>query len=102
MSEWLIYAVPVTGLLVVLVSEDRWQFSQAWISLSFLLYIVMMGLATGIQVPAIRKMVAMRSGTEGAQSLEMQTLGKKAATVSAIVNVLWVVILFLMVFKPGH
>ncbi|HEV2810225.1 MAG TPA: DUF2269 family protein [Acidimicrobiales bacterium] len=97
-----IYAVPILGILLVLLSDDTWKFSEAWISLSFLLYIVMVGLATGIQVPTIRKMVAMRSGSEGAQSLPMQALGKKAATVSAIVNVLWVVILFLMVFKPGH
>ncbi len=97
-----VVAVPILGILLILLSDDTWKFSEAWISLSFLLYIVLMGLATGVQVPAIRKMVAMRSGAEGAQSLEMQALGKKAATVSAIVNVLWVVILFLMVFKPGH
>ncbi len=95
-------AVPILGILLILMSDDTWKFSEAWISLSLLLYIVMMGLATGIQVPAIRKMVAIRSGAQGAQSLEMQALGRKAATVSAIVNVLWVVILFLMVFKPGH
>ena len=95
-------AVPILGILLVLMSDDFWKFSEAWISLSFLLYIVLIGLATGIQVPAIRKMVALRSGTEGAQSMEMQALGKKAAAVGAIVNLLWVVILFLMVFKPGH
>lgn len=95
-------AVPILGILLILMSDDTWKFSEAWISLSFLLYIVLMGLATGIQVPAIRKMVAMRSGAEGAQSLEMQGLGKKAATLSGVVNLLWVAILFLMVFKPGH
>jgi len=95
-------AVPILGILLILMSDDTWKFSEAWISLSFLLYIVLMGLATGIQVPAIRKLVALRSGAQGAQSGEMQALGKKAATVGAIVNLLWVVILVLMVFKPGH
>ena len=95
-------AVPILGTLLILLSDDTWKFSEAWISLSLLLYIVLMGLATGVQVPAIRKMVAQRSGADGAQSIPMQALGKKVATVSAIVNVLWVVILFLMVFKPGH
>ena len=61
-----------------------------------------MGLATGVQVPTVRKIVAMRTGTEGTPSTEMQALGKKAATVGGIVNLLWVAILFLMVFKPGH
>ncbi|HWI04505.1 MAG TPA: DUF2269 family protein [Acidimicrobiales bacterium] len=95
-------AVPILGILLILLSDDTWRFSEAWISLSFLLYFVLMGLATGLQVPTIRKMVAMRAGAEGAQSLEMQAMAKKAATVSAVVNVLWVVILFLMVFKPGR
>ena len=95
-------AVPILGILLILMSEDAIKFSAMWISLSFLLYIVLMGLATGIQVPTIRKMVAMRAGAEGAQSVEMQAMGKKVAMVGAIVNLLWVVILILMVFKPGQ
>ena len=95
-------AVPILGILLILLSDDAWKFSAPWVSLSFLLYIVLMGLATAVQVPAIQKMVALRSGADGAQSGEMQALGKKAATVGAVVNVLWVIILFLMVFKPGQ
>jgi hypothetical protein len=94
--------VPVLGILLILMSDDAIKFSAMWVSLSFLLYIVLMGLATGIQVPTIRKMVAMRAGAEGAASMEVQAMGKKVATVSAVVNVLWVVILILMVFKPGQ
>ena len=95
-------AVPILGILLILMSEDAIKFSAMWVSLSFLLYIVLMGLATGIQVPTIRKMVAMRAGADGATSFEMQRMGKKVATISAVVNVLWVVILILMVFKPGQ
>ena len=96
-----VVAVPILGILLILMSEDTIKFSALWVSLSFLLYFVLMGLATGLQVPTIRKMVAIRAGAEGAQSAEVQAMGKKAATVGAIVNVLWVVILVLMVFKPG-
>ena len=95
-------AVPILGILLILMSEDVIKFSAAWISLSFLLYIVLMGLATGIQVPTIRRMVAMRAGADGASSMEVQAMGKKVATVGAVVNVLWVIILILMVFKPGQ
>ena len=97
-----VYSVPVLGILLIFMSEDAWKFSQAWISLSFLFYIVLVVLAVTVQVPTIRRMVAMRAGTEGAQSFEMQAMGKKVATVSAIVNVLWVLTLVLMVFKPGY
>lgn len=95
-------AVPILGILLILMSEDTIKFSAIWVSLSFLLYIVLMGLATGIQVPTIRKMVALRAGADGAASFEVQAMGKKVATVSAIVNVLWVVVLILMVYKPGQ
>ena len=97
-----VIAVPILGILLILMSEDAIKFSAMWISLSFLLYIVLMGLATGIQVPTIRKMVALRAGAEGANSMEVQAMGRKVATVGAIVNVLWVLILVLMVFKPGQ
>jgi len=75
-SEWLIYAVPVTGLLLVLVSEDRWQFSQAWISLSFLLYIA----AVGVMHAGRKMMPSVRS---------------------AVLNLLVVAVVVLMVTKPG-
>ena len=97
-----VVAVPILGILLILMSEDAIKFSALWITLSFLLYIVLMGLATGIQVPTIRKMVAMRAGADGASSMQVQAMGKKVATVGAIVNVLWVLILILMVFKPGQ
>ena len=95
-------AVPILGILLILMSEDAIKFSAMWVSLSFLLYFVLMGLATGLQVPTIRRMVALRAGAEGAQSAQVQAMGKKVATVGAIVNVLWVLILILMVFKPGQ
>ncbi len=97
-----IYSVPILGILLVLLSDDTWKFSEAWVSLSFLLYIVLLVLAITVQTPTVRKMIALRSGADGAQPLEMQKLGRTAATVGGIVNVLWIIVLFLMVFKPGH
>jgi uncharacterized membrane protein len=97
-----VIAAPLLGILLVFLSDDTWKFSEAWISVSFLLYIVLMGLATGVQVPTIRKIVAMRANAQGGMTAEMAAAGKKVATASAVVNVLWVVILVLMVFKPGH
>jgi uncharacterized membrane protein len=93
-------AVPILGILLIMMSDDLWQFSQAWISLSFLLYIVLMGLATGLQVPTLRKLVALRA--EGGNASQVEALGKRAAAVGAVVNVLWILTLALMVFKPGY
>ncbi|MDQ2827319.1 MAG: DUF2269 domain-containing protein [Actinomycetota bacterium] len=95
-----VYAVPVLGILLILFSNDAWKFSQAWISLSMLLYIVLIVLAIVVQVPANRRMVALQA-EPGASPAEVEALNKKLAMVSGIVNLLWIATLFLMVFKPG-
>ncbi len=97
-----VYTVPILGILLILLSDDAWQFSDTWISLSFLLYIVIIVLAVTVQVPNIRKMIALRSGAEGVQATEVERRAKTAATVGGILNLLWIAILFLMVFKPGN
>ncbi len=96
-----VYSVPVLGILLILLSDDVWKFSDAWISLSFLLYIVILVLAIAVQVPNIRKMIALRTGAEGVRTSEVEARARTSALVGAVLNVLWVVILFLMVFKPG-
>ena len=53
------------------------------------------------QVPNIRKMILLRSGAEGVQTSEVEQRARTAAMVGAILNLLWVAVLFLMVFKPG-
>jgi uncharacterized membrane protein len=96
-----VYTVPVLGILLILLSDDAWQFSDTWISLSFLLYIAIIVLAVTVHVPNIRKMIELRKGTEGVQTTEVERRARTAATVGGVLNLLWIAILFLMVFKPG-
>ncbi len=58
-AEWPIYAVPVLGIVLVLMSEDVFTFSQAWISMSLLLYIVAIGLLHGLHLPTVRRINAL-------------------------------------------
>lgn len=96
-----VYTVPILGILLILLSDDAWQFSDAWVSLSFLLYIALVALAVAVHVPNLRRMIALRSGAEGVQATEVERRARTAAILGGIINVLWIVILFLMVFKPG-
>lgn len=113
-SEWFIYAVPIFGILLVLVSDDVYKFSQAWISLSFLLYLVGIGLSHAVHFPNLHRMNELArqlvagvppdgGGTGGPppQVAELEARGKKAAAVGGILNLLVVAIVFLMVWKPG-
>ncbi len=112
-SEWFIYAVPILGILLILLSDDAWKFSQAWISVSFLLYIVGLGVSHGVHFPNLRRMNALAAellagGPSAAgqgpppQVAELEARGKKAAAVGMFLNLLVVAILFLMVWKPGR
>ena len=113
-SEWFIYAVPVFGILLVLLSDDEIRFSEAWISWSFLLYIVALGITHAVQIPNVRRINqlagelaagaphAAGSGGPPPQVAELDTRGKRAAATGAVLNLITVVILFLMVWQPGR
>jgi uncharacterized membrane protein len=96
-----VYTVPVLGILLVVLSDDQWKFSDPWISLSFLLYIVLVVLMVAVQAPNVRKIIAARRAADGEMTAEAQALARTSAMVGGVINVLWVVVLILMVFKPG-
>jgi len=103
-SEWFIYAVPVLGIVLVLLSEDVFSFSQAWVSASLGLYVVAIGLLHGLHLPTVRRINALleeSSGGSQAQAKELDRLGAKAGAVGGLLNLITVAIIVLMVFKPG-
>jgi uncharacterized membrane protein len=111
-AEYFIYTVPVFGIILILLSDDVIKFSELWVSLSFLLYIVGIGLSHGVLIPTEKKMLRLQEellaggGAPGAggpppQVAELEASGKKMAAVSTVLNLLVVVVIFLMVFKPG-
>jgi hypothetical protein len=111
-AEYFVYAVFVLGVLLVLVSEnDVIGFGDTWVWLSMLLYLVGMGISHGVQMPSAKRMNVLAeelaSGPPPSgdgpppQVAEMEALGKKLDMGGATLSVLLVVILFLMIWKPG-
>jgi uncharacterized membrane protein len=116
-AEFFIYGVFIFGLIMVFLSKDNdvqvIPWSDAWLSASMLLYIVGIGLSHGLLIPAVKKMVRLQeelvsaggppAGASGPppQVAELEDLGKRVGITSTVLNVLLVVIVFLMVFKPG-
>ncbi|HEV3402299.1 MAG TPA: hypothetical protein VG078_10805 [Acidimicrobiales bacterium] len=113
-SEWFIYAVPIFGILLVLFSDDEIKFSEPWISWSFLLYLVGIGVTHAVHLPNIRRMNQLAgelasgappgggSGGPPPQVAELEARGKRAAAVGAVLNLIVVVVVFLMVWQPGR
>jgi uncharacterized membrane protein len=110
-GEYFIYAIPVFGILLVIVGHPVWKFSQAWIWLSMLLYVLAIGISHSILIPGHKKINALlaemeqgpaTAGGPPPQAVELQAIGKKMAAAGATLNVFVVIFLILMVWKPGY
>jgi uncharacterized membrane protein len=111
-ATYFIYAVQVFGILLVLMSDDVIEFSQGWISASFVLYIILIGLEHGVMRPNVRQMHARlrelnaAAPVEGArrppQVDEIERRARTVGSVGAVLNLLVVVLLYLMIWRPGR
>ena len=103
--EWfgLRYFLPVSVVTfaagVILVSQ-RWQFSQLWISLAMLLWLVSV-IIGALYIGPRSKKVAEMFETLGATAPEARAASARLFMVSRIDLILFFVIVGLMVWKPG-
>ncbi|MCU1458188.1 MAG: hypothetical protein JWL73_2280 [Actinomycetia bacterium] len=105
-AEKVIYAVPVLGLALVGMSDKAWKFSQLWVWLSLVLFVVALGIVHAIVIPSEKKVMALlRRQIDGdadpSIASELEANGKKRDIAGPILAILLVVIVFLMVWKPG-
>jgi uncharacterized membrane protein len=109
-AEYIIYTIPIWGILLVLASHDTFKFSQTWVWLALLLYIVAIGISHAVMIPGVKRIIAlqkeMETGPVGAggappQVAEMQAVGRRVGTGGMVLNLLVVVIIVLMIWKPG-
>ena len=80
----------LTGVWLILISDDAWEFSQTWISLAFLVWFAIGGVVSAMILKGEK---AMAAGDLAKETLVSR--GGKIATVLAAV------MLYLMIFKPG-
>ena len=103
--EWfgLRYFLPVSvtvfvaGLILV---ASRWSFSQPWISISMLLWLVSVVIGAVYIGPRTGR-IAKLFEAEGPSSAAARAMSARVFLVSRIDIVLFLVIVALMVFKPG-
>jgi uncharacterized membrane protein len=107
-AEYFIYATFVLGIGLVGLGHNLWNFGQTWIWLSITLYVIGLGLSHGLLRPRARRLnalmaeVADGSGVPSAeQAAQLEATGKQLGMVEMVLDVLLVVILAFMVFKPG-
>jgi hypothetical protein len=110
-----IYGAGATGVLLLVFGATNdpayWEFSDAWISIAFLLYFAGIGISLFLHGPNLKAMLGLQEqmATGGASSAggpppqlaELQERGKKAGMYGGILHLIFVLILLDMVFKPG-
>ena len=108
-AEKVIYLIPIFGILLVLVSDDAWKFSQTWIWLAILVYIAAIGVAHSVLIPGHRRINELLREMENAppaggappQVAEIEKLGQRQAMAGMFNNLAVVVLIALMIWKPG-
>ena len=109
-GEKFIYAIPVFGILLVLASDKAYKFSQTWIWLALLVYVIAIGISHAVLIPGHKRINALllemeqgpaTAGGPPPQAIEMQSIGKRMAAAGMTLNVFVVIFLVLMIWKPG-
>ena len=112
-AEFFVYAVFVLGILLVASSKSAWKFSQGWLSAALALYLIDLGVLHGF-VRRLQKrydqVAAQLAETTGPLSSSddrpsqvgvLEQLEQRLQLGWGIFNILFLIILYLMVFKPG-
>jgi uncharacterized membrane protein len=101
-AEKVIYTIPVTGILLVLVSDGAISFGDTWIWLSIVLFVAAVGLSHAALIPGHRRYNAL-AAAEGGPSVgqEAKALEQRVAGAGMALNLLVVVLIALMIWKPG-
>lgn len=117
-AERVVFLVPIFGIGLVLMSDEQWTFGQTWVWLSLVLYVIGVGVAHAVMIPSAKRMNALaaelvaagpppmsagggHAGGPPPQAVEMEAIGKRLAMGGGFLNLLLVVVVALMVFKPG-
>jgi len=80
----------VFGFGMIGMSDKVWKFSQSWVSIAFGLWFVMLGIVFGLLGPAEKKQAAGEADAE-----------KKVAMFGGIMHLLFLLMLIVMIWKPG-
>lgn len=100
---YFIYLVPVFGILLVALSNSKWSFQQLWISATFVLWFLIIGLFHGAIRPNEVKMTSLfdENLPNEATSLQLKSLYKKESLYVGLFHSMLVLSIGLMIFKPG-
>jgi uncharacterized membrane protein len=78
------------GIILVVLSDEVWEFSQVWISAAFLVWFALLGVVFGLIFPTEKKIAGGDTAAEA-----------KLGMFTGFAHLLLLVMLVLMIWKPG-
>jgi hypothetical protein len=103
-----IWAAGAIGIILVAVSEG-WEFSQAWISIAFVLFFASVLFAWFVHVPNLKRLDALQEellagppaqGSPPPQVAEIQARGKRAGMYGGLLHLAFLLLVIDMIWKP--
>lgn len=91
-----------SGVLLIFnrgLDKDFFSSHKIWLIAGILIYVAALGIATGVNAPAMKRMIA--KGEKGEMDEEFGRLAKKMQMLGPVLTLLAVAIIVLMVLKPG-
>ena len=109
-AQIFIYLTALWGFGLVGMSDDTWDFGQAWIWVSIVLFVIAVGISHGVMRPRVHKMLELMRSVAGRgapaggpppEAKEMGAVGQQIGVTGLALDVFLAVILILMIWKPG-
>jgi hypothetical protein len=97
---------------VLVGASNEWKFSQTWVSIAFVLFLIGVGVSLFVHQPNLRAMNALQEklvsgqatpaqGGPPAEVAELQARGKRAGMVGGILHLIFLLLVIDMIWKPG-
>ena len=104
-ANYAIYGVFALGIVLIAVSDGDIEFSEGWISGSFLVWFLLVGVAHGLIRPTVRSLSEAADAKDPGEKMTddpaVVSLAKRLALGEGLFQLLLVVALVLMIWQPG-
>jgi hypothetical protein len=112
LTSYPIYGAGAAGVVLVVLSDSTFSFSDTWISIAFLVFILALLVALLLHGPNLKAMDALQAklldGPELAagaaappEVAELEERGQRAAMYGGLLHLFWLVLMIDMIWKPG-
>ena len=91
-------ALAVVGIVLILIGP--YEFTDTWVIAAIVLYVLLAAIGIAVYSPALRRQIAAYEA-DGPDAPAFRALGARATRIGQLLAVIVVVIVFLMVVKPG-